>query len=201
MMRGWILRALPLALLLGISAAASQAQAAHLVTFTRGQSIVAQSVEKRGTWYYFVLEGGGEMGVLASQVARIEDYEAPPPSAMASAPSQPVPSPVPATAPQGSPVDNSGGLAYDGSAPGAEPQAAAVQPAGESTANVMSRGNDWRFRARMSGGPSIQQGGAGGMRKPPGMGAGVGVGRIQSGANQNPYNRKTPPPQTGTPTQ
>jgi hypothetical protein len=193
-MRGLVLRALPLALLLGISA--SQAQAAHLVTFTRGQSIVAQSVEKRGNWYYFGLDGGGEMGVLASQVVRIEDYEAPPPSAVASAPSQPVPAPVPAPAPQGSPADNSGGqqLASDGSTPGAD-----AQPADESTANVMQRGNDSRFRARMSGGPSIQQGG-GGMRKPPGMGAGVGVGRIGA-ANQNPYNRRTPPPQTGNPTQ
>jgi len=193
MMRGMMLRALPLALLLGVSAAASQAQAAHLITFTRGQSIVVQSFEKRGNWYYFILDGGGEMGVLASQVARVEDYDAPPPSPLASTAAQPVPAPVPAAAPQGSPADNSGGQQMG--APGADPQAAAAQPEGEPTANVMSRGNDWRFRAKMSGGPSMQQGG-GGMRKPPGMGAGVGVGQIG-----NPYNRRTPPPQTGNPTQ
>jgi len=197
-MRGMIFRALPLALLLAVSAAASQAQAAHLITFTRGQSIVVQSAEKRGNWYYFTLDGGGEMGVLASQVARVEDYEAPPPSALASTTEQPTPSPGPAAAPQGAPVDNNGGQQMG--AVGADQQAVAAQPAGEPTANVMSRGDDWRFRVKMSGGPSIQPGGAGGMRKPPGMGGGAGRGGIQNGANQNPYNRRTPPPQTGNPT-
>ena len=42
--------------------AVSLAGADQLVTFVRGQSMVAQSVEKRGTWYFLTLEGGGELG-------------------------------------------------------------------------------------------------------------------------------------------
>ncbi|MCI0567495.1 MAG: hypothetical protein L0Z52_04775 [Acidobacteria bacterium] len=194
-MRGWILRAMSLAFILVASGAASLAQAAHLVTFTRGQSIVVQSIEKRGAWYYFILDGGGEMGVLASQVARIEEYEAPPPPALASAPQQSLPAQVPGPETQASPGVNPAGP-ESGSA-GANPQAGAVAPADDPAGNMMSRGgNDARFRAARSGGPSMQQGG--GMRKPPGMGAGVGVGRI---GPPNQYNRRTPPPQTGTPTQ
>ena len=194
-MRGWIVRAVSLVFILVGFGAAAPAQAAHLVTFTRGQAIVVQSYEKRGTWYYFVLDGGGEMGVLAHQVARIEEYEAPPPPALAAAPAPSMPTPAPGTAPQVSPGANPGGPEPGtGVAPPVDPQAGAVAPQGDSTANVMTRGNDWRFRAKQSGGPSIQMGG-GGMRKPPGMGAGVGVGRIG--------NRRTPPqaPPTDTPTQ
>jgi hypothetical protein len=196
-MRGWILRAVPLAFILVGFGAASTAQAAHLVTFTRGQSIVVQSYEKRGTWYYFILDGGGEMGVQANRVARIEEYEAPPPSALAPAPAPSMPTQAPGVAPQVSSGVNPGGpeSGYAGSAPATDPQAGVVAPAEDSAANVMSRGNDQRFRAARSGGPSMQQGG-GGVRKPPGMGTGAGVGRI------NPYNRRTqPPPQTGNPTQ
>ena len=99
-MRRWILRAIPLAFILVGSGAASPAQAAHLVTFTRGQSIVVQSFEKRGAWYYFILDGGGEMGVQANQVVRIEEYEAPPPSALPPLPAPVMPTQAPAGAPQ-----------------------------------------------------------------------------------------------------
>ena len=190
-MRRWILRAIPLAFILVGSGVASPAQAAHLVTFTRGQSIVVQSFEKRGTWYYFILDGGGEMGVQVNRVVRIEEYEAPPPSALPPLPAPVMPTQAPAVAPQVSSGVNPGGPE---SGSGTEPQAGAVAPAEDSAANVMSRGNDQRFRAARSGGPSMQQGG--GMRKAPGVGTGAGVGRI------NPYNRRTqPPPQTGDPTQ
>jgi hypothetical protein len=196
-MRGWIIRALPLVFLWMASGAASPVQAAHLVTFTRGQSIVVQSFEKRGVWYYFILDGGGEMGVQVNQVVQIEDYEAPPPSAIApaAAPAMPPPPSAPPQVSSGAPEPGPG-------APGtAAPPSGAAPSADNAAANVMSRGNDWRFRARMSGGPSIQQGG-GGLRKPPGMGGGVGVGRIlTNNTNQNPNNRQVPPPQTGNPTQ
>jgi hypothetical protein len=188
-MRRWILRAIPLAIILVGSGAVSPALAAHLVTFTRGQAIVVQSFEKRGTWYYFILDGGGEMGVQANQVVRIEEYEVPPPSALPPAPAPAMPAPAPEVVQSGV---NPGGPESGSAAPAVAPD----PQQDESAANVMSRGNDQRFRAARSGGPSMQPG-VGGTRKPPGMGAGAGVGRI------NPYNRRTqpPPPQTGTPTQ
>jgi|GEM_PF-2039391 len=199
-MRGWLYRALSMVFLWMASGAALPAQAAHLVTFTRGQSIVVQSFEKRGVWYYFILDGGGEMGVQANQVAQIEDYEAPPASAIPAVPAGSAP-PMPAPAPSPAPQVSSGAPETVQGAPGTgAPPAGAAAPADNAAGNVMSRGNDWRFRARMSGGPSIQQGG--GLRKPPGMGGGVGVGRIQTNnTNQNPNNRQVPPPQTGNPTQ
>ena len=48
-------------------------QAEQLVTFIRGQSIVVQSTEMRSGWYYFTLEGGGEIGVPVMQVASVEE--------------------------------------------------------------------------------------------------------------------------------
>ena len=196
-MRGWMIRALPLAFLSLAAGAASPAQASHLVTFTRGSSIVVQNVEKRGSWYYFILDGGGEMGVLINQVAHIEDYEAPPPSALVAAAGQSMPAPSPSVSPQVASAAPETGAGDPGSV---APSPGSVAPADNAAANVMSRGNDWRFRARMSGGPSMQQGG-GGLRKPPGMGGGVGVGRIQTNnTNQNPNNRQVPPPQPGNPT-
>jgi hypothetical protein len=208
-MRGWMIRTLTLLFVLFAAAAVSPAQAAHLVTFTRGQSIVAQKVEKRGAWYYFTLDGGGEMGVLASQVTRIEDYEAPPPSAIPAANSEsiqpPTPGsgqpPTPSSGPQSSLGVNPGGseLRSGESLPATDVRGGAPVPSDDSSDDDQAQGNDWRVRNRMNGGPSIQQGG--GVRKPGMMGSAGGAGRIQGfNPNNNPYRRRTPPPQTGNPT-
>jgi len=136
-------------------ASPSYVHAENLVTFTRGQSIVVLSAEKRGNWYYFVLEGGGEMGVPASRVAHIEEYEAPPAPAVAPgtdptaaappapAPSSGQPSVAPASAAQAAPSPNV--------APAANPDDANQNP--DSRANTMAPGDDWRYRTKMSGGP------------------------------------------------
>jgi hypothetical protein len=115
------------------------------VTFARGQSIVVQSVEKRGAWYYFILEGGGELGVPVNRVATIEDYEPPPVSAVAAAPVAPA---VPAVSPEpqqtaaGNPAVPAAGGQQAG--PGSTPPA--PQP------NVVEQGeDDWRYKIR--GGP------------------------------------------------
>jgi len=166
-------------------------QAAHLVTFTKGQAIVVQSAEKRGNWYYFVLDGGGEMGVPVNRVSRIEDYEAPPsPVAPSAAPvaggGQP-PSVVPSSQPSPDPATTA--QAPAAMAP-ADPQAqnGTSQP---EAANVMSRGEDWRYRVKMSGGPrpQLQQDNPGGIRRMPG--ARGGPGRIQGYLGQ-PGGRRPP---------
>jgi hypothetical protein len=141
--------------------------AEHLVTFTRGQSIVVQSAEKRGNWYYFVLDGGGEMGVPASRVAHIEEYEAPPAPAVAPGtastaaappavpPSSGQPSADPASSAQAAPPSNV--------APVANPDDGNQNQ--DSRANTMARGDDWRYRAKMSGGPRVLDDGPGGIRR------------------------------------
>jgi hypothetical protein len=138
--------------LFAVLSAAGGIQAAQLVTFTGGQSIVVQSAEKRGAWYYFILEGGGELGVPVSRVASIEEYEPPPVSVVAAAaPTIPAVAAVsPAQQPAGQPMvpgnpaqPVAGGQQAE---PGSTPPA--TQP------NVAAQGeDDWRYKVRMSGGP------------------------------------------------
>lgn len=158
----------------------SYLHAEHLVTFQRGQSIVVQSAEKRGNWYYFVLEGGGEMGVPAQRVARIEEYEAPPAPAvapgtapMAAAPASPVPSPG---QPSGDPASAAQAAPQANAALTATPNDGNQNP--DSRANTMSRGDDWRYRTKMPGGPRLLQEGPGGIR---GMGQGNRPGGARGG--------------------
>jgi translation initiation factor IF-2 len=140
--------------------AAGTLQAAQLVTFTRGQSIVVQSSEKKGAWYYFQLEGGGEIGVPASRVASVEEYEAPPPAPAGGAVPGPVaaPNPPAASAPgQPAPQAQSGspGSPMAQAAPGQQADPG-KQP--DSRLNTASPGqDDWRYKVRMSGGPRLQQ--------------------------------------------
>jgi hypothetical protein len=204
-MKGWILRTLSLAFVMIAAGAVSPARAAHLVTFTRGQSIVVQSFEKRGTWYYFILDGGGEMGVPLSRVTRIEDYEAPPPSAVASAPAQPMQAPAPVSGSQ-APVAVNSGAPENGSGGSPDVQAGAPMPGDDPAANDPDQIEGWR-RSRMNGvdnqgGAGSTQGPGGGIRKPARMGGAAGAGRLQgypNNPNNNPYNRRRPP-QTGNPT-
>ena len=168
-----------LAALAAILSAAGGVQAAQLVTFTRGQSIVVQSAEKRGAWYYFILEGGGELGVPTSRVASIVDYEPPPVSVAPAASAVPSVSPaVHQAAPQQSasqqPIPGNPAppvAANQQAEPGSAPPAS--QP------NVAAQGDDeWRYKVRMGAGPTRQApnlygtGGAGaalsGRRVPPG---------------------------------
>jgi len=177
-----------------VAAPASLLQAANLVTFTRGQSIVVQSVEKRGAWYYFVLEGGGEMGVPASRVVRIEEYEAPPPSVGVPAAVPPPNVPPPSTSQQPA-ISAMDARATGGAAGGADSQTVAQTPPpappSEATANVLAHGDDWRYKARMSGGPKPNS--PGGMRKPGGMAGPMGGNRLQGGASVlGPMHRRPP---------
>jgi hypothetical protein len=181
-------RSLLLSLLLAVGPG-SLAHAAHLVTFTRGQSIVVQSYEKRGSWYYFVLDGGGEVGVPIARVTRIEDYEAPPETA-------PAPGVAAVLTPPATPAGAPGAAgANEAPASGSAPQANAANPAASPGANVLSHGNDWRFGAKMSGGPTLQPLG-GGIRKPPGMGGGMGAQGRGAGmiGSTGQFNRPQPPP-------
>lgn len=181
-------RSLLLSLVLAVGPA-SLAHAAHLVTFTRGQSIVVQSYEKRGNWYYFVLDGGGEVGVPIGRVTRIEDYEAPPETAVA-------PGAAAALTPPATPAGTSGAAGVNAApSSGSAPLANAPNSAASPGTNVVGHGNDWRFGAKMSGGPSIQPLG-GGIRKPPGMGGGMGAqGRGQGMMGPaGQFNRQQAPP-------
>jgi hypothetical protein len=169
-------------------------QAAQLVTFARGQSIVVQSSEKRDGWYFFTLDGGGQVGVPLAQVASVTEYEAPPPAAPASpvAPAPGVAAAHPAAAPgrpmaagthpapgQGSPM--AAGTVAPGS-PGGNPVPA--------TANTMAPGQeDWRYKARMSGGPRI----GGAQRGPYGIAAPGG--RVPFGVQRPGQQRREPPGQ------
>jgi len=147
------------------------APAVQLVTFVKGQAIVVQSAEKRGAWYYLVLEGNGEIGVPANRIARIEEYEAPPPS---TTPQPPAPVPNGASA---NPVNPS---VQPGSPPGVTPPGAVEQgtPPPPPNTNVGAPGSDaWRNRQGMMGGPQ-----AGGRR----MGRGGG-GMQPAFGRQGPY--------------
>jgi len=176
---------------------AANAAAEQLVTFTRGHSIVVLSSEKRGNWYYFALEGGGEMGVPVNQVARMEEYEPPPnalPAGQAAAQEPPrvTATPTPPSAAPSANGSNPSAPANDASAvnPAATNQ---IPPPGAKGAEVPQADDDWRTKVKMGGGRSQ----AGGSRKPGGMG-GWGANRLQGGqGNANPYNRRPPnqPPQ------
>lgn len=196
-------RLLAMGFLTALLVSAPAIQAANLVTFTRGQSIVVQSYEKRGSWYYFILDGGGEMGVPAGHVTRIEEYEAPPAPAVSPDPTPASPVAMQTSSPAPAGGSPSAPMGTNNAQPSAQNPAVAT-PNGQDPSNVMAPGyNDARFRARMSGGPAMIQPGAGGMRKPAGMGGGMGRGRIGGNPNdpsQNPYYRRDPP-QTGTPNQ
>ena len=190
-----------MSLLIAALGPVSLARAASLVTFARGQAIVVQSVEKRGSWYYFVLEGGGEMGVPVNRVVRIEEYEAPPPSTAAPAVAvTPGPAAVPGSPAQQAGAPSAGSPQAGVNPPGApgDPQAGSKSPQNPG-ANVVSQGDDdWRYRVQVPGGPRAQEDGAGGVRKAGGispMGAG---GRLQGyGGRPLPYGRRPPvvPPQ------
>lgn len=177
------------------------ADAAQLVTFYRGQAIVVQSVEKRGAWYYFVLEGGGEVGVPVSRVARIEEYEAPPgaptanpqPANVASAP----PSPSPAV-PQG--VTQQPALGY----PSPGPVSATVPtqngfPSPQPQPNLAGpESEDWRSRVRQQGALRKVEG------RPSGPGAAAGqAGRTPFGRQPGggPLPLRRPPQQQNPPNQ
>jgi len=161
--------------------AVGAAGAAQLVTFTRGQAIVVQGVEKRGVWYYFTLDHGGEMGVPANRVASIEEYEAPPgaPAAATTAPPAANPGVVPATTPEGAPA-----------AAEALPSDAANRPdpASATGTNVAAPGTeDWRYKVKMSGGPRRKEGGM----SPNGPGGPGGRGPM--GGRMPPGQRRFPP--------
>jgi len=179
------------AVMVGLSLVAGAAQAAQLVTFMRGQSIVVQSVEMRGGWYYFILEGGGEVGVPVKQVVSIEEYEAPPPSLGSAAASSPVAPPAAApTSPQAAaqavlPQPDSGGSASRLAEPGTEPPPS--QP------NTAVQGDeDWRYKVRMSGGPRKGMQNSYGAAGPGAMGGG---GRLPVGAVKPGTLRPYPPQQ------
>jgi len=167
-------------LLCAVLFAAGGIQAAQLVTFTRGMSIVVQRAEKRGEWYYFILEGGGEMGVPASRVALIEEYDAPPASAAA----QSVPR-VAAASPAQQPA---GGAMAPGNP--AQPVAGGQQATPPATQpNVAAQGNDdWRYKVRMSGGPKRE------LPNPRGAGAAGARGPLP-GKKASPGGQRLLPPQ------
>lgn len=160
-------------LIAGLTFFAPRAVAGQLVTFTRGQSLVVQSAEKRGDWYYLTLDGGGQIGVPAARVLKVEEYEAPPPApAPVRPPTYPVPSAAqapPPAAPQGGAgmpipaVSQPGSVATDASDPlAAERRAVEEGP------------QDWRSpidrregpRPRAMGGFSVRKPGGGGGRPP-----------------------------------
>jgi hypothetical protein len=144
---------IPLAACLGAAfLLAPAARAAKLVTFERGQAMVVQGAERRGSWYYFSLEGGGEFGVPVNRVSRIEDYEAPPASVPAAPANQMVSAPG-AGVPPGSvavPLPGAGGNPVAGG----QPAGAGAHPGPEIPTDPQA----WRERVSMPGGPRIQQG-------------------------------------------
>jgi hypothetical protein len=170
-------------------------QAAQLVTFARGQSIVVQSSQMKNGWYIFSLEGGGEFGVPVAQVSSIEDYEVPPaptpPAIGAAVPGQAQAGAInPAVTPAGA-QPLAGGSAPSpvsalASPPGASPGAS--QPNGMAAAQ-----DDWRYKVKMSGGPRM------GAQNPYGL-AGTG-GRAPFGAGRPglPGQQRRPPQQPQNP--
>ncbi len=180
--------------------AGSAATAAQLVTFARGQSIVVQSSEYKGGWYYFTLEGGGQVGVPADRVAKIEDYEAAPPLAPAAAPPGAAPA-VAANAPGAQAAAKPVAAAGSPAAPAAMQPASGAVPQPPSQPNVAAQGNDdWRYKARMSGGPrpvAVSPYGMAGVKTAPGGG------RLPAGAMRPGGTGRVvpfPPQQPQTPT-
>jgi len=176
-------------LIVGLSAFARPAVAGQLVTFTRGQALVVQSAERRGEWYYLTLDGGGQIGVPAARVLRVEEYEAPPPPP---APVLPPPTyPVPAAAQVTPPVAVQGaaGLPNPASTQPGSVAADAPDPLAAERRAVEEAPQDWRSpidrrngpQQRPMGGFSVFKPGAtgggrspfvgpGGFRRPPGAG-------------------------------
>ena len=188
------------ALALGLAA---NAGAAQLVTFTRGHSIVVQAAEKRGNWFYFTLEGGGEMGVPVKQVARMEEYDLPLASAAPQAPGSPEPQRVPAApnAPPGAPATPAAMEGNPGSQPpqdgnAVDPSAAEQPQPLDAAGAVLPNGEEWRTRVKKNVGMGQQLG----TRRAGGMG---GANRQQGMPGPNPYNRRPPnkPPQQPDPPQ
>src|SRR5512145_2100188 len=148
------------ALALGLAA---DAGAAQLVTFTRGHSIVVQAAEKRGNWYYFTLEGGGEMGVPVKQVARMEEYDLPLAPAAPQAPGSPE-SPRVTAVPNPPPSAPAAPAAMEGN-PGSQPpqDGNAVDPSDaeqpqplDAAGAVVTNGEDWRSRVKMGVGVGVR---------------------------------------------
>ncbi len=182
---------------------AANAGAAQLVTFTRGHSIVVQTAEKRGNWYYFTLEGGGEMGVPVKQVASLEEYDLPPAAAAPDTPAaqQPprvtaVPNPPPTAPDVPAALQSNPGDAppQDGSA--VNPPAAGQPQADAGGAPAPNGAEDWRSRVKMNVGGRSQQ--LSGRRPGGGMG---GYGANGQAAAVNPFNRRNKPPQPPVPPQ
>lgn len=184
---------------------AADAGAAQLVTFTRGHSIVVQAAEKRGNWYYFTLEGGGEMGVPVKQVARMEEYDLPLAAAAPQTPGSPEPARVtaapnpPPAAPSAPP---SAAAAMEGNPGGQAPQdgnaidpSGAEQPQAQDAGAVPPNGEDWRSKVKMGVGGRNQQFGT---RK---VGTGLGANRQPGAPGVNPFNRRNKPPQQPVPPQ
>lgn len=133
--------------------------AAQVVTFKRGQAMVVDSVEKKDGWYYLTLPGGGQLGVPAAQVTRVEEYEGPPVSEPATVTANQVatgtPSGSSASVPPSAalpPVSPAVDHSYEAPAPVPRVNAAGQPPAGV---------DDWRFKVRRGGGPRPQPGAAG----------------------------------------
>jgi hypothetical protein len=175
-------------LLTAVLLAAGSLHAEQLVTFSRGQSIVVQSSEMRDGWYFFVLEGGGELGVPIGQVATVEDYEAPAapanvaPVTAAATPAYPGGGqPAAAQSPVGgNPATLPGQAAMPGANPGSQP------------ANPMAAGEDWRYKLRMNGGARP------GMQTPRGIANQNPGGMVSFGAQRPGLpgpQRRVPPPQ------
>ena len=184
---------------------AADAGAAQLVTFTRGHSIVVQTAEKRGNWYYFTLDGGGEMGVPVKQVARMEEYELPPASSAPQGADAPAPQPTaavpgnpPAAAPPAMGGNPSGSPASQGNA--VDPAGAPSAPSADGVGVVAPGGeSDWRSRVKMGNAGRNPSG----QRQPNGLGA-WGAGRNHGGANPYNVNQRRPPnkpPQQPSPPQ
>ncbi|HEU5179685.1 MAG TPA: hypothetical protein VFW45_02770 [Candidatus Polarisedimenticolia bacterium] len=179
---------------------AANASAAQLVTFTRGHSIVVQTVEKRGNWYYFTLDGGGEMGVPVKQVASLEEYDLPPAAAAPDAAAQQpprvtaVPNPPPSApdaAPAPAALQSNPGDAPAQQDPNAVDPTAGGQHPGDVGNAAPNGSEDWRSKVKMNVGGRSQQL-APGRRQGAGMG---GYGAV------NPFSRKNKPPQQPVPPQ
>ena len=190
-------------LIVGLSSLARPALAGQLVTFTRGQSLVVQSAEKRGDWYYFTLDGGGQVGVPAARVLKVEEYEAPPPppAAVLPPPTYPVPTAAQA-APQPGAQQVGAAVPSPASAPPGSVAAVAPDPLAAERRAVEENPQDWRSpmdrrdgpRQRAMGGFSVMKPGAGGGR-PPQVGPGGFRRPPGAGIPRPPQDPNNPPQQ------
>jgi hypothetical protein len=170
--------------------ASTALQAAQLVTFTRGQSIVVQSSQKRGEWYYFTLEGGGEIGVPAARVASVEEYESLPAPA---APAAALPPAAVSATGSGAPLAAASKPQGDVSVqppPVAQAAAPGKNPGAPATNSMAPGQDDWRYKVRMGGGPRM------GMQGSTPYGLANPGGRVPFGApRQPPPGQQQRPPQ------